>query len=303
MSWTDEYWQSIKSFDTEEKLDLYFYRPVGFVIAKAAKKLHLTPDHLTYAGAILGIASGFFFANPSSTISLVIACVLLICAGLFDSSDGQLARMGGGKGSKFGLILDGFCDNIVFSSVYAGSIFALQATWGLQICAIGLIAGLLHSLESSALDYYNREYLYFGYGKVDSDYWNPSDAEAEAEISTIPRGFERLMMVMHLSWVWQQNRISTRSEKTREQWRSLARNAEFQSLYRDHNRFILRAWRLMGPNFHTVMIVIFTFLHRFDLYLVLIDILLLPLALLILRSLQSRADKHLIEALRSRRIG
>src|SRR6476620_2747375 len=120
MSWSEEYWRSIKSFDTEEKLDLYFYRPVGFVIAKAAKQLRLTPDHLTYAGALLGLASGPFFAHTESTPALVVASLFLIWAGIFDSSDGQLARMGGGKGSKFGLILDGICDNIVFTSVYVG---------------------------------------------------------------------------------------------------------------------------------------------------------------------------------------
>lgn len=298
MSWREEYWRSIKSFDTEEKLDLYFYRAFGFLIAKLAKQLRLTPDHLTYLGAILGIAAGPFFAHPESTLSLALGATFLIWAGIFDSSDGQLARMGGGKGSRFGLVLDGICDNIVFTSVYAGSIYALQAAWGPAIWAIGVLAGALHSLESSALDYYNREYLYFGYAKVDGDYWNQSDAEARAEARG-SHGLEGFMLRARLSWVWQQNRLSTRSVATREGWRRLVngpRSAEFQELYRAENRTLLRAWRLMGPNFHTITILVFTWLRRFDLYLLGIDILFLPLALLALRWVQSAADARLAAA-------
>ena len=302
MSWRDEYWRSIKSFDTEEKLDLYFYRPVGFAIAKGAKALRLTPDHLTYLGAICGLAAGPFFAYPDSTRSLIVASFLLILAGLFDSSDGQLARMGGGKGSKFGLILDGICDNVVFTSVYLGSIIGLLRFWPWYIWPIGVAGGLLHSLESSALDYFNREYLYFGYGKIDGDYWNPTHADAVAEMQAA-RGFPKFLLWMRLSWIWQQNKLSTRSPATRDEWKRLVtgpRSAEFQELYRGHNRVMLRWWRLMGPNFHTIMILLFTFLRHFDWYLIGVDILFLPAALVLLRMAQLRLDARLIQALRAK---
>lgn len=302
MSWREEYWKTIKSFDTEEKLDLYFYRPVGFAIAKAAKALRLTPDILTVTGALLGIIAGLFFYHTESTSSLAIACSLLILAGLFDSSDGQLARMGGGKGTKFGLVLDGICDNIVFGACYIGCTLALQDTWGVSIWVVAVLAGALHSLESSALDYYNREYLVFGYGKIDSDYWNPSDEEARLEVANA-QGFDKFMLKTRLSWIWQQNKLSTRSHSTRLLWRRLLTSpkaSEFQNLYRDHNRTIIRFWRLMGPNFHTIMILLFVFLRRFDLYLIAIDILLLPLALLVLRAAQSRKDTQFMEALNTR---
>jgi hypothetical protein len=302
MSWSEEYWQTIKSFDTEEKLDLYFYRPVGFFIAKAAKALRITPDMLTVTGALLGLAAGPFFYNTGSTRSLATAAALLILAGLFDSSDGQLARMGGGKGTKFGLALDGICDNIVFGACYAGSTLALQALWGPGIWAIAVLAGALHSLESSALDYYNREYLVFGYGKLDGDYWNASNEEAKAEAMEAG-GLSRLVMLARLSWIWQQNALGTRDQETRQLWRRALTGpggAEFQALYRSCNRRVLPLWRLMGPNFHTIMILLFVFLRRFDLYLILVDILLLPLVLLLLREIQRRADSRFAGLLRAR---
>lgn len=306
MSWREEYWRSIKSPDTEEKLDLYFYRPLGFVIAKAAKALRLTPDHLTVTGALLGLASGPLFYRADSTASLALASALLILAGLFDSSDGQLARMGGGKGSKFGLVLDGICDNIVFGAVYIGCTLALQhnSPWGAWIWPVAVLAGLLHSLESSALDYYNREYLVFGYGKIDGDYWNPSDAEALAEVEAA-KGVDKFMLKSRLTWIWQQNKLSPRTQEQRQAWRRALtgpRGEELKARYREHNLGMLPWWTLMGPNFHTIGILVFVFLRRFDLYLILLDILLLPLALFVLRGLQARADARFEKALREKGI-
>ncbi len=302
MSWREEYWRSIKSPDTEEKLDLYFYRPIGFLIAKLAKALRLTPDHLTVTGALLGLASGPLFFQTESTPSLVLASFLLIFAGIFDSSDGQLARMGGGKGSKFGLILDGICDNIVFGAVYIGCTLALQPAWGPWIWIVAVIAGALHSLESSALDYFNREYLLFGYGKVDGDYWNPSDEEARAEVASAT-GLTRFMLKSRLTWIWQQNKLSPRTQAQRLRWRGLLTGPDgehFKSIYREHNLKMLPWWALMGPNFHTITILVFVFMRRFDLYLILIDILLLPVLLIVLRFFQNRSDIRLDAALREK---
>jgi len=304
MSWREEYWRSVKSPDTEEKLDLYFYRPIGFLIAKAAKALRLTPDHLTITGALLGIAAGPFFAHSESTASLIAAAFLLILAGIFDSSDGQLARMGGGKGSKFGLVLDGICDNIVFGACYIGSTVAVQEIWGVWIWPVAVLAGIFHSLQSSALDYFNREYLVFGYGKLDGDYWNPSDEEAREEVAR-SAGLDKFMLKSRLSWIWQQNKLSPRSTEQRLAWKRLLtgpRAEEFKALYREYNRSMLPGWTLMGPNFHTIFILVFVFLRRFDFYLIFVDIIFLTAALFVLRALQARRDEKFERALAARGI-
>lgn len=301
MSWKDEYWKSIKSFDTEEKLDLYFYRPFGFLIAKGAWKIGLSPTALTFIGLVLGLASGFFFYRNVETTSLLIASVLLVMAGVFDSSDGQLARMGG-KSTKLGLVLDGLCDNLVFASAYIGSTLTLMPAYGWGIWPVALLAGAAHSLQSSMLDYYNREYLYFGCGKVKGDYWNPTLSEARREKSQA-RGEDSFFWFLRFSWVWQQTKLSSRRDADRLRWREMLagpRGDEFQEVYRDHNRLILRLWRLMGPNFHTILILFSVFLRRFDLYLILGDILFLTLALWLLRSLQRSQDEKFAHALKVR---
>jgi hypothetical protein len=301
MSWKEEYWKSIKSFDTEEKLDLYFYRPFGFVIAKAAWRLSVSPTGLTLIGLAMGLASGYFFFHNGSTPSLVAAGILLVMAGVFDSSDGQLARMGG-KSTKLGLVLDGLCDNLVFASAYIGSTLTVMPRLGLATWPIALFAGACHSFQSSMLDYYNREYLYFGCGKIHGDYWNPTLSEARREKATAV-GEDRIFWGLRFSWLWQQNKLSSRPDETRLRWKELvagSRSQEFQALYRDHNRLMLRFWRLMGPNFHTILILTFVFLRRFDLYLICGDILFLSLALFFLRLAQKNVDKALLFALKEK---
>lgn len=303
MSWKEEYWKSIKSFDTEEKLDLYFYRPVGFLIAKAAWALGMSPTMLTVIGLALGIGSGFFFYRNETNQSLVIASILLVFAGVFDSSDGQLARMGG-KSTKLGLVLDGLCDNLVFASAYIGSILTMIPPWSAAtLWPIAFFAGFCHSFQSAMLDYYNREYLFFGCGKLNNGYWNETLSEARSAKSSASSREERLFWGLRFSWLWQQNKLSSRSDEARYLWKKLVsgpRAAEFQELYCNRNRVMLRFWRLMGPNFHTILILVFVFLRRFDLYLIVADIIFLTLALFVLRIFQSKQDEKLAADLKAR---
>lgn len=308
MGWKKEFWATIKSFDTEEKLDLYFYRPLGFLIAKVAHALHMSPTMLTLMGLVLGLTSGFYFYHNESNLSLTIASVLFVMAGVFDSSDGQLARMGG-KSTKLGLILDGICDNFVFASAYIGSTLTLYHLYEpAVIWPIAFVAGFCHSLESSMLDFYNREYLYFGYGKVNDDYWNPTLTEARQEKALCPSPQERFLLGLRFSWIWQQNKCTSRSDEQRYRLQKLVRgdqkiSEEVQELYREHNRLILRCWRLMGANFHTILIILCAFARRFDWYLIGGDIILLMIALLILRYFQSKQDEKLFSELHARNLG
>lgn len=300
MRWREEFFRSIKSFDTEEKIDLYFYRPFGFLIAKAALPLGLSPTHLTLFGLAAGLASGYFFYHNETNTSLLIAAVLFVMAGVFDSSDGQLARMGG-KSTPLGLVLDGICDNLVFAAAYIGSALTLHAIWGGWIWPVAVFAGVCHSFQSSMLDYYNREYLFFGAGKVNGAYWNPSVAEARNETESL-RGLDGFLARSRLSWLWQQTQLSSRQDSQRQRWRSLAtgsRAQEFQQIYRDHNRTPLRAWRLLGANIHTILLISAAFARRFDLYLIAGDILFLTIALFSLRIMQKKVDERFTASLRS----
>ena len=52
------YRQSLKSMDTEEHIDLFFYRPLGFAWAWLFAKLGVTPNVVTIASIFLGVGGG-----------------------------------------------------------------------------------------------------------------------------------------------------------------------------------------------------------------------------------------------------
>lgn len=213
MSLRQEFLLSIKSFDTEEKLDLYFYRPLGFLIAKASLPLGVTPTQLTITGLLCGFVSAAFCVQTDSDAALSLACALLVLAGIFDSSDGQLERIGG-KSTKLGLVLDGLCNNLVFAAAYISCTITLLPRWGMSIWPVALFAGICHFLQSSMLDYYNREYLYFGVGKR-RHHWNPTEQECARE-AACSNGRDKIF------------------------------------------------WRLMGPNFHTLLLIASMLGRRFE---------------------------------------
>ena len=103
--WSDEYRKSLKSMDTEEHIDLAFYRPIGFMWAQIAARLGITPNVITIASIFLGIGAGVMFYYQDLWINIA-GMLLLIWANSFDSADGQLARITH-QYSRLGRILDG----------------------------------------------------------------------------------------------------------------------------------------------------------------------------------------------------
>ncbi|MDR3267261.1 MAG: CDP-alcohol phosphatidyltransferase family protein, partial [Tannerella sp.] len=112
----EKYEASLKSIETENYLDLWFYRPVGFTIAHALRYTRITPNMITFISIFVGAAVGplFYFNNLKLNISGIL---LLVIANILDCVDGQLARMTGIK-SKIGRILDGLAGDIWFALIY-----------------------------------------------------------------------------------------------------------------------------------------------------------------------------------------
>ena len=108
------YKDSLKSLDTEEHIDLAFYRPIGYAWACLAARLGITPNAITIASIFLGVGAGIAFYFNDLWVN-VIGMLLLIWANSFDSADGQLARMTK-QYSRIGRILDGVSGDLWFFS-------------------------------------------------------------------------------------------------------------------------------------------------------------------------------------------
>lgn len=85
--------------------------PVVSVLAS----LGLKPDHVTWAGLVISIGSGFAFFDGHSRLG----AGLLALAGVCDILDGELARRGEGL-SRFGAFLDSTLDRLAEAAALMG---------------------------------------------------------------------------------------------------------------------------------------------------------------------------------------
>lgn len=109
---------SLKHPDVEELVDLWVHRPLGYLVARVVYPTALSPDALTLASMVVGLASAAaFVSGPLGAGSHhVLGGLLLILSAVLDCSDGQLARMRNSS-SRFGRMLDGAVDAVVQAAV------------------------------------------------------------------------------------------------------------------------------------------------------------------------------------------
>lgn len=158
---------TLKSADTEEWIDLLFYRPIGYRWALLFYKLGVTPNAITVASIFLGVAAGVLFYYNDLLINVIGMC-LLVWANMYDSADGQLARMTGQK-SEIGRILDGVSGDFWFISIYVAICLRLTPEWSYWIWILAAVTGLCHSKQAAMADYYRNIHLFFLKGKAGSE--------------------------------------------------------------------------------------------------------------------------------------
>ena len=163
-----EYQASLKSADTEENIDIYFYRPIGYQWARFFRMLHVTPNVVTILSIFLGVGAGICFGFNDLKINIV-GILLLVWANMYDSCDGQLARLTNQK-SALGRILDGAAGDLWFISIYVCICIRLMPEWSFWIWGLAAVSGLLcHSRQCRLADYYRQIHLFFLKGKEGSE--------------------------------------------------------------------------------------------------------------------------------------
>ena len=164
----DEFQSSLKSTDTEETIDVYFYRPIGYRWALLFRPLGVHPNTVTIFSIILGVSAGILFYFNDIKLNLV-GILLLMWANMYDSADGQLARLTGQK-TALGRILDGFAGDLWFFAIYVSIALRLTPEWGIWIWITVLFDGFVcHARQCQLADYYRNIHLFFLKGKEGSE--------------------------------------------------------------------------------------------------------------------------------------
>jgi phosphatidylglycerophosphate synthase len=157
-----------KARDIEEWIDRYFYRPIGYGCARVAQAWSLTPNAVTAASTVCGVAAGHLFFYPHLSTGIA-GMLLLVFSEALDSADGQLARMTGHH-SRFGRILDGVGSNLTFLSIYVHlCLRVMQHDGQAWVIPLAVVAAASHSFQCALADYYRNAYLWFVYGEERSE--------------------------------------------------------------------------------------------------------------------------------------
>lgn len=159
---------TFKSQDTEEWLDVHFTRPLGLLWANFFNRFNVHPNVVTVLSIILGVAAGVMFYYPD-LVHTCVGILLLVWANIYDSTDGQMARMTGKK-TRWGRILDGFAGDVWFFTIYFFICLRLTPVWGVWIWLLAAVSGFVcHARQCQLADYYRNVHLYFLKGEGGSE--------------------------------------------------------------------------------------------------------------------------------------
>jgi len=235
------YLQSLKSLDTEEGIDLVFYRPIGYAWATLAKRLGITPNAITIASIFLGIGAGIAFYFTELWIN-IIGMLLLVWANSFDSADGQLARMTK-QYSRIGRILDGLSGDFWFFAIYIAiclrenisSEFFSAHNW--VIWAIAVTAGICHAKQAAMADYYRQFHLYFLKGEEGSELESASKLKQKlAELSWSKNFWKKLTLTFYTNYTVQQEATAPAMQRLRTALARRFPNGNISQPFRDDFR-------------------------------------------------------------------
>lgn len=267
---------SLKSTDTEEHIDLYFYRPIGYMWACLAARIGVTPNAITIASIFLGLGAGvaFYFNNIWINVA---GMVLLIWANSFDSADGQLARMTR-QYSRLGRILDGMAGDFWFFAIYAAiclrevvtSDFFREYHWTIWVMAA--VTGLCHAKQAAMADYYRQFHLFFLKGEDGSELESAYNLKRKLVGLTWRRNFfKKLILTSYVKYTVNQEKMTPAMQRLRRVLREKYGTPSaipqwFRDSFRRMSLPLMKYTNILSFNWRTITLFIAIFLQMPWLY-------------------------------------
>jgi len=271
---------AFKAYEIEELADLYFFRPLGSIIARGARALGMTPTRLTVAGTLVGITGGALLYDERLGL---FAFALLILYGIIDSADGQLARMTG-QVTELGRVLDGAGGYVTYGTIYlAIAAGAIHRGGSSSIFAWMLLAAIANVMQAQMYDYHRTAYITV---VLEGRAPRNDPATVPSWVRSLFRGYlatQRWLIGLHAN-VEAALAARARAGRVRE---------DDRARYRECFYGPVRGWNLLGDNTRFYAIGVLACLHRIDLFFAFV---LLPmnLALIALWLWQRSADRKFL---------
>jgi hypothetical protein len=254
---------TLKSPDTEEFIDIHFYRPIGYRWALLFNKLNISPNTVTIAAIIIGIAAGICFYPTSLKIN-ILGMFLLIWANSYDSADGQLARMTGKK-SELGRMLDGMCGIVWFAVIYLAVGFRLAPVWGGWIWVLAVTTGFFHGKQAGMADYYRNIHLFFLKGKAGSELSDFAALKENHRQMSWKNDFaDKLLAVYYINYTKEQEAWTPRFQQMMQQLREKYPEevpAWFRSAFREKSLPLMKYTNMLSFNTRVIVLFIALFIN------------------------------------------
>lgn len=261
MSWFSEYKKSLKMTEVEDYFDLFFFRPLAFLLVKLIYPTNITPNQLTITAVILGIISGFMYAQGLPH-GFVLGAVFFMLYNIFDCSDGQLARLKN-NGTHAGRIIDGIADYIATLAVFIGIGIGFanhQDNPGLWWFLIVLLI-VSSVLQAVLVDYYRNRFL---------DYVLQRESTFDAELESFKvelnnlrtqknKWLDRIIIKIYLKYSSFQEKLVAKGKKEK---LLLATPEE----YYNKNKTAMRFWVLICSTSEISVLLFCSVINRLDLF-------------------------------------
>ena len=272
---------SFRAREIEELADVYFFRPLGSVIVRPAAVVGISPIQLTIFSMLVGMAGGALLFSERLAL---LGFALLILYSIFDSADGQLARVTG-QVTELGRVLDGVGGYVTHAAIYLALTAGILDRGGSGTIIIWAGLAVLANTAQAQMYEYHRHH----YATIVVKGFVPRDDPAKIASSWIKwlyRFYLAMQRMLNGLHVEVEAAIAARSTggSVRE---------DDRARYRDCFYWPVRGWNLLGDNTRFYAIGVLALFNRTDLFFAFI---LLPmnLALVALWIWQRRADRRFL---------
>lgn len=288
----EQYFQTLKSAETEDWLDFHVIRPFCFQLARFFAKFDINPNTITIWSMFIGAGSAYFFAQGcyhyggvEGLLYNLFGIFLLMWADFFDCTDGQLARMTGKK-SRMGRILDGVAGFAWFIPIYVLLTyrFYLHHDWefswlGIEnneqntliataiVFGLGLISGIAGLAGQQRLaDYYIQVHLFFLKGEKGSELDNSvRQQEIYDQMGKDVSAVERYFQKSYISYTQKQEKATPQFQRLlaalREKYGSLDNiPADIRKEFHDYSLPVIKWNGLLTFNFREFWLFLFCLL-------------------------------------------
>ena len=274
---------ALKSAEIEELADIYFFRPLGAVIARSARSIGVTPTGLTIVGALIGVAAGALLYDERLGL---VAFALLILHSIVDSADGQLARMTG-RVTDLGRVLDamgGYVTHVALFLAIAANL--IHRGWSASILVWMLLAGIATAVHAQMYVYHRDTYIIVVTKGL-------APAADSTNVSPLLGWLVRAYFGAQRWFVGLHGKVETALAV-----RAAAGHVrnEDRARYREIFYPLVRGWNFLGDNTRFLAVGVLVCLHRIDLFFTFV-LVVMNLAFVVLWFWQRSADRRFLASL------